>query len=325
MRVLVAGGAGYIGAHVVRALDARGHEPIIMDDFRHSNRERVGDYPLVEIPIENTQAVLEAFSEHQPEAIVHLGGYISVGESVRLPEKYWSNNLGAGMSLLTACSKFPIKAFLFSSTAAVYGDVEKTPIAETAPLQPTSPYGDSKLAFEKVLHQHGKALGFRSLALRYFNASGACVAWGVGENHEPEEHLIPRVIRALKAGDPVYVYGNDYPTPDGTCVRDYIHVLDLAQAHVLGIESDSLQSGMSFNVGTGSGFSVLQVIEEAGKQLEKKPNIHFQERRPGDPPSLVADPSALLKHLDWKGEHSTLSEVVGSAIAWETQREALYS
>lgn len=323
MRVLVVGGAGYIGAHVVRALAARDHDPIIVDDFRHSRRERVGDFPYAEIALEDVPAVIETFKHYLPEAIVHLGGYISVGESVREPQKYWDNNLGAGVSLLTACARYPVKSFLFSSTAAVYGDVKQSPIPEDAPLQPTSPYGASKLAFERVLHAQASGLGFRSLALRYFNASGACVAWGVGEDHEPEEHLIPRVIRAVRKGDPVYVYGNDYPTPDGTCVRDYIHVLDLAQAHVLGIESDALQSGKSFNVGTGSGFSVLQVIEEAGKQLEKKPEIHFQERRPGDPPSLIADPTALLQHLSWKAEHSSIEEVVGSAIAWETHRQAL--
>ncbi len=317
MKVLVVGGAGYIGAHVVRCLAEKGHAPIILDDFRSSSKDRVGNYPYEAIALEETGAVINVFAKHRPEAVIHLGGYISVGESVRDPAKYWNNNLGASTNLLVACAKYPIQAFVFSSTAAVYGDVKESPIKETVPLQPTSPYGASKLAFEHLLHSAGSALKFRTIALRYFNASGAHVEWRVGEQHDPEEHLIPRVIRFLQAGEPVQVYGNDYPTSDGTCVRDYIHVLDLADAHVRVLEADHLSGQHSFNVGSGQGHSVLQVIQAIGKNLNLSPNILTQERRPGDPPSLVADPSLLRSIIGWRAQYSDIEAIVESAIQWE--------
>jgi len=321
MKVLVTGGCGYIGAHVVRALEASGHQPVILDDLRRSREGRAGKYPHEKIAIEDAVAVAGVFEKYRPEAVIHLAGYISVGESVRSPEMYWQNNLRASANLITACSRFPVKSFLFSSTAAVYGNVDKVPIPETVPYAPTCPYGASKLEYERLLHESGKVLGFRSFALRYFNAAGVCVPWGVGEDHEPEEHLIPRVVQAIRGGKKVQVYGNDYPTPDGTCVRDYIHVLDLASAHVKVIES-SLAGGVSFNVGTGSGYSVLEVIRTVGEILKVEPDIEFLVRRPGDPASLIADATALRKHVDWKPEHSSLREIVDSAVAWEQIRSA---
>ena len=238
MKVLVSGGAGYIGAHVVRLLAECGHQPVILDDLRSSQRSRIGDLPWENVALEDVEAVTKVFSAHRPEAVIHLAGYISVGESVREPEKYWRNNLGAGTHLIVAAAKYPVRSFLFSSTAAVYGNAKKVPIAEQSELNPTCPYGASKLAFEEVLHSAGEALGFRSFALRYFNAAGAHPKWKVGESHDPEEHLIPRVIRWLRSGKKVQVYGNDYPTPDKTCIRDYIHVTDLAAAHVRVIEAE---------------------------------------------------------------------------------------
>jgi UDP-glucose 4-epimerase len=318
MKVLVAGGAGYIGAHVVRALAAHGHSPIILDDLRASSIDRCHPFTLEAVSLEDTSSVFEVFQKHQPEAVVHLGGYISVGESMREPTRYWENNLGSGISLLLACARFPVHTFLFSSTAAVYGTTAESPIDENSLLVPTSPYGASKLAFERALHRSAGALGIRSIALRYFNASGANVEWGVGEAHDPEEHLIPRVIRSLLDGNPVQVYGHDYPTPDGTCLRDYVHVSDLAEAHVLGLESTELEAGQSFNVGTGCGYSVLEVIQAIAKQLSVNANIQFLPRRPGDPPSLIANPSTLMSRLHWHPTHSSLEEIVGSAIAWET-------
>ena len=316
MRVLVAGGAGYIGAHVVRALDAAGHEPLIVDDFRKSDPGRAGRFPVERIALEDTSALSRAFEGFRPEGVVHLGGYISVGESVREPALYWENNLGAGASLLIAAARVPPRVFLFSSTAAVYGDAGSDPIPEGATLRPTCPYGASKLAFEKLLETAGAAAGYRTIALRYFNASGANPGWGVGEAHDPEEHLIPRVLRMLGRGEKVTVYGDDYPTPDGTCVRDYVHVDDLASAHVAVLEAD-LPSPARFNVGTGRGASVLEVIREAGRQLGVSPGVTVLPRRPGDPPSLVADPSALGRAVAWAPRHSSLEEIVSSAIAWE--------
>jgi len=317
MKVLVSGGAGYIGAHVVRALAAREHQPVILDDFRTSSKSRVGEFPVENVALEDTHNVLAIFDKHRPEAIIHLGGYISVGESVRDPDKYWNNNLGASISLLVACARFPVQVFVFSSTAAVYGNAVNMPIQEGTDLLPTSPYGASKLGFEKVLYASAHALGFCAIALRYFNASGANVQWHVGEQHEPEEHLIPRVIRALRAGNPVQVYGNDYATPDGTCVRDYIHVMDLAEAHVRAIEAANLQGQHAFNVGTGHGHSVLQVIHAIATRLSITPTIEIQPRRPGDPPQLVADPSALVATLGWHPTSSSLEEIIRSAVEWE--------
>ncbi len=320
MKVLVTGGTGYIGAHVVRGLAESGHEPIILDDLRSSKRERAGTFSLETVALEDTPALVEVFARHRPEAVVHLAGSISVGESVRNPDLYWRNNLGAGSSLLLACALHPVKAFLFSSTAAVYGDTDLSPIPEDARLQPTAPYGSSKLAFERLLHRSAPSLGMRSAALRYFNAAGANPAWQVGEDHEPEEHLIPRVIAAVREDRPLQVYGNDYPTADGTCERDYIHVTDLASAHVAVIEAEDLASGRSFNVGTGKGSSVLQVIEAVGTRLEREPIIEVSARRPGDPATLVADPTALKNSLGWRPEHSSVEEIVDSAVQWSLAR-----
>ncbi len=317
MKVLVTGGAGYIGAHVVRALAERQHHPIILDDFRTSVESRAGEFPVEKIALEDTEHVLSVFKKHRPEAIIHLGGYISVGESVQKPDKYWNNNLGASTSLLTACAQFPIQSFVFSSTAAVYGNATQIPIQEHSALLPTSPYGASKLGFEQVLHASARALEFNSIALRYFNASGANVSWQVGEQHDPEEHLIPRVIRALRSEKPVQVYGSDYSTPDGTCIRDYIHVMDLADAHVRAIETTNLKGQYNFNVGTGRGHSVLQVIQAIAQRLSVTPSIETLPRRPGDPPQLVADPSSLMSTLAWKPTSSQLQEIIHSAVDWE--------
>ncbi len=321
MKVMVTGGAGYIGAHVARALAERGHAPVVLDDLRASTAERAHGLPLERVRLEDTSTLTAAFERHRPEAVVHLAGSISVGESVRDPEKYWVNNLGAGASLLLACARIGVKTFLYSSTAAVYGNALVSPIPEGTSLAPTSPYGASKLAFERLLHGAAPVLGLRSAALRYFNAAGARPEWRVGEEHDPEEHLIPRAIGAVLGGRPVQVYGTDYPTPDGTCVRDYIHVTDLADAHVRVLEADALPSGSSFNCGTGRGSSVLQVIQAIGRRLGKEPVVEYGPRRPGDPTSLVADPSALFAAVSWRPVHSSIEEIVDSAVGWHLSHE----
>ncbi|HET7294907.1 MAG TPA: UDP-glucose 4-epimerase GalE [Vicinamibacteria bacterium] len=322
MKVLVTGGAGYIGAHVVRALQEAGHPPVVLDDLRRARPGRTGGFPVERVAVEDVEALLGVFARHRPEGVVHLAGYISVAESVARPDLYWQNNLGAAAALLIACARSAVRAFLFSSTAAVYGNTELSPIPESAPLAPTSPYGASKLAFERLLYDAGRALGFRTAALRYFNAAGAHPDWRVGEDHEPEEHLIPRVVRALLDGRPVQVFGRDYPTPDGTCVRDFVHVTDLARAHVRVLEADDLPGGLSFNCGTGRGSSVLEVIEAVGLALGVTPRIEFGPRRPGDPASLVADPAALRQRVAWQPRHSDLGEIVASAVEWERFRRS---
>jgi UDP-glucose-4-epimerase GalE len=319
MKVLVTGGAGYIGAHVVRALAARGHVPIILDDLSTSSVERTTGFAFEKVGIEQTERVVEVCERYRPEGVIHLAGAISVAESVKDPDRYWGVNLGGGASLLVACSRVPIRVFIFSSTAAVYGNATVTPIPERAPKAPTCPYGAAKLAFERLLHAGGPALGMRTAALRYFNAAGCHPEWGVGEIHDPEEHLIPRVIAAFTAGRPAQVYGNDYPTEDGTCIRDYVHVTDLAAAHVRVLEATTLESGTSFNVATGRGNSVLAVIRSVARHLSCEPKIEFLPRRAGDPASLVADPAALHAALDWRPTHSNLDEIVASAVAWERQ------
>ncbi|MGD9762275.1 MAG: UDP-glucose 4-epimerase GalE [Candidatus Binatia bacterium] len=322
MKVVVTGGAGYIGAHVARALAEAGHEPIIVDDLRSATANRVGPFAHEPVACEDTASLIAVFDRHRPSGVVHLAGYISVGESVRDPAKYWNNNLGAAASLLLACARHPVDVVLFSSTAAVYGDAEVTPIPEAVALAPTSPYGASKLAFERLLHGSAASLGFRSAALRYFNAAGAHPAWRVGEAHTPEEHLIPRVIQALLDDRAVQVYGTDYPTADGTCERDYIHVTDLAAAHVRVLEDGALPSGASFNVGTGRAHSVLQVVDAVATRLARTPRVDMLPRRPGDPARLVADPAALRQALDWRPQHSSLEEIVDSAADWELWRRA---
>ncbi len=320
MRVVVTGGAGYIGAHVARALRLAGHEAIVVDDLRAASASRVGDLVFEKVALEDTERICGVFERYRPDGVVHLAGSASVAESVRHPEVYWDNNLRSGASLLVACARYPVRAFLFSSTAAVYGNAEVVPIREDSPLKPTTPYGASKLAFERLLHTAARAVGFRSTALRYFNAAGANPEWGVGEEHDPEEHLIPRAIEALAGGGNVQIYGNDYPTPDGTCVRDYVHVDDLADAHVRALEAENLESGRSFNVGTGRGHSVREVVETVASRLGIAPRFDFKDRRPGDPPTLIADASALGEHLDWSPRVSDLDYIVATAVDWAHRR-----
>lgn len=325
MIVAVTGGAGYIGAHVVRALAEQGHTPIILDDLRASTQDRCRGFLVEQVSLEQTARVLAVFDKHRPDAVVHLAGSISVAESVQFPDLYWENNLAAGASLLLACARSSVKTLVYSSTAAVYGRVGLDRIPEDSPLAPSSPYGASKLAFERLMHKGATALGLRSVALRFFNAAGAHVDWHVGEAHDPEEHLIPRVIKAMLGERPVQIYGSDYETHDGTCLRDYIHVLDLAQAHVLALSNDTVPGGTSFNVGTGRGFSVREVIQAVADCLHVTPTIELLPRRPGDPERLIADPSAIMEQLGWQPMHSDIHEIVTSAMEWEYFRRTWLS
>ena len=322
MVVLVVGGAGYIGSHTARALRAAGHEVIIFDNLSTGFETLAAGFELINGDILDGAALARVLP--QTDAIMHFAARAYVGESVTNPKKYFHNNVEGGLSLLNAALDAGVKKIIFSSTCAVYGEPAKVPIEETTPRQPVNPYGVSKLFFEQALESYDRAYGFRYASLRYFNAAGADESGEIGELHEPETHLIPLALSAAAGvGPELKVFGSDYPTPDGTCVRDYIHVNDLASAHLKAL--DHLTAGkesFAVNVGTGTGASVQEVInaveEATGRSVPRK----MVPRRPGDPPILVANPAKAQALLHWRATRG-LREVV--ATAWnfmERQREA---
>jgi UDP-glucose 4-epimerase/UDP-arabinose 4-epimerase len=322
--VLVAGGAGYIGSHTAKALHDRGYVPVIYDSLSSGFREAVRWGAFVHGDIRDGRALAEAMRGHGVQAVIHFASLIEVGRSVARPDLFWEHNVAGTASLLAAMRECAVSRLVFSSSAAVYGDAGGDPLAaipETAPKDPSSPYGDTKLACERMIAAHGKAFGLTAVALRYFNAAGADPSGLVGEAHEPETHLIPLAIAAaLGDGKPLTVFGDDFDTPDGTCLRDYIHVNDLASAHVAALEAQ-LAPGVfeAVNVGTGHGHSVLQVVEAVGRAAGRPVPHGVGARRPGDPPSLVADPARAKSLLGWSPIRSSLDEIVADAVRWERQ------
>lgn len=319
-RLLVTGGGGYVGSHALRALRAAGHEAVVLDDLRAGAAEAVGDAPLVRADCGDPAALAALFAAHGPFAgVLHFAGSISVPESVARPLLYYRNNAAASATLLEAALAHGVRVFVFSSTAAVYGSPARQPIDEDAPLAPESPYGASKAMVERMLADAGAAHGLRWLALRYFNASGADPAGGIGERHDPETHLIPLALEAaagLRRALPVY--GSDWPTPDGTCVRDYVHVSDLAEAHRLGVEALLAGGGPSgaFNLGTGTGRSIREIIAAVERVTGRRVPIEEAPRRPGDPPVLVADATRFCAAFGWTPRHSDIDTIVRTAWAW---------
>jgi UDP-glucose-4-epimerase GalE len=313
--VLVVGGAGYIGSHTARALKAAGHEVIIFDNLSTGFEILAAGFELIKGDILDGAALARVLP--RTDAIMHFAARAYVGESVTNPKKYFHNNVEGGLSLLNAALDAGVKKIIFSSTCAVYGEPAKVPIEETTPRQPVNPYGVSKLFFEHALESYDRAYGFRFASLRYFNAAGADESGEIGELHEPETHLIPLALSAAAGvGPELQVFGSDYPTPDGTCVRDYIHVNDLASAHLKAL--DHLAAGkesFAVNVGTGTGASVQEVItvveEATGRRVPRK----MVPRRPGDPPILVANPAKAQALLQWKATRG-LREVVATAWNW---------
>jgi UDP-glucose 4-epimerase len=311
-KILVTGGAGYIGSITTHHLLDRGYDVIVVDDLSKGRRENVPAERLHVVRLHDTPA-LEKLLE-RVDAVVHFAAFIAVGESTKEPELYYSNNVGGSLSLLLAMAKTQVKRLVFSSTAAVYGNPERVPIPEDAPFAPVSPYGESKAMVEKILRELDRYSGLRSIALRYFNACGAEPDVPLGEQHEPETHLIPLLLRAVSTGAPVQIFGDDYPTADGTCLRDYIHVSDLAEAHVAALEH-LLSGGASgqFNVGTGTGRTVMEVLRAVEEVTGKKVPYRISPRREGDPAELVADSTRLRRTLGWHPERSELRRIVEDA------------
>jgi UDP-glucose 4-epimerase len=316
--VLVVGGAGYIGSHTAHALKRRGYEVVVYDNLSTGHAGLADGLELVVGDIADTAKLSPVL--RRVDAVLHFAAYAYVGESVENPRKYFKNNLQDGLTLLNAVVDCKVSKFIFSSTCAVYGIPARVPITEDLPRLPVNPYGASKLAFEFALEAYGRAYDLRFVSFRYFNAAGADESGNIGEMHAPETHLIPSVFEAI-GGErgALQIFGDDYPTPDGTCVRDYIHVNDLADAHVLGMEY--LQNGGSaeLNLGTGRGYSVREVISTIERITGRKVPTRMAPRRPGDPAELVADPSQAEKVLSWKAKYS-LDQIVATAWNWAQSR-----
>jgi UDP-glucose-4-epimerase GalE len=316
--ILVTGGAGYIGSHACKALARAGYRPVAYDSLIYGHREAVRWGPLVEGDLADRALLAETVRRYAIDAVMHFAAYAYVGESVVKPELYFRNNVINSLGLLETMLEAGIKEIVFSSTCATYGLPEAMPIRETTPQHPVNPYGESKLMIERALHWFGEAHGIRHVALRYFNAAGADTEGEIGEDHEPETHLLPLVLyTALGRRSHIDIYGTDYPTPDGSAIRDYIHVQDLAEAHVLAL--DYLRRGgasTALNLGTGQGHSVREVIAAAERVSGRPIARRETARRPGDPPALVADASRAREVLGWTPTHSDLDTILRTAWAW---------
>lgn len=315
--VLVTGGAGYIGSHVAKALAAKNFIPVTYDNFVRGHRWAVQWGPLVEGDIGDRQKLISVLRRYEIAAVLHLAAFAYVGESMLLPERYFENNVTGSLTLFDAALACGVRHLVFSSSCATYGIPERVPITEETPQHPVNPYGETKLIIERALRWYGGAHPLTWTALRYFNAAGADPDGDLGEMHSPETHLIPLVLDAAQGGKPIEIYGDDYPTHDGTCVRDYIHVTDLAEAHVRAL--DYLLHGgrsMALNLGTGAGHTVREVIQAAQAVTGREVPCRIAPRRPGDPAALIADPRLAATVLGWQPRYSALDSIVGSAWKW---------
>ncbi len=328
--ILVTGGAGYVGSVSVDAFLAAGHQVVVLDDLTTGHRAAVADgATLIVGSYGDRPLVTRLLEEHGIEAILHCAARSLVGESIIAPGRYYTDNVAGGVALLEAAREVGVERLVFSSTAAVYGVPDATPITEDAPLRPINPYGETKRTFEGALRWYGEAYGLRSVSLRYFNVAGATEA--LGEDHDPETHLIPNVLMAAQRGAAVTLFGDDYPTPDGTNVRDYIHVADLASAHLLAIEATAPgdprtdEGALACNLGVGGGFSNLQVLAAASAVVGHEIPSVIGPRRAGDPPILVAAADRAAAVLRWRPEHTTLEAMVGSAWSWRRRHPGGYA
>jgi UDP-glucose-4-epimerase GalE len=321
LRILVAGGAGYIGSHTCKALARAGYTPVVVDDLTTGNEWAVRWGALVRGNIGDRDLMVRVLRTEKIDAVIHFAASAYVGESMAQPQNYFRNNVVNSLSLLDSMLEADVKNLVFSSTCATYGDPQHLPLEESHPQCPTNPYGESKLFIEKAMRWYGEAYGLRWVALRYFNAAGADVETEIGESHDPEPHIIPLVMQAARGERPeVQIFGTDYATPDGTAIRDYIHVEDLAQAHILAIQhlANGAESG-AFNLGTGRGYSVREIIAAVEKHSGKKVPSHDKARRPGDPRLLVAGAERAHQILGWKPVHD-LDSIISTAWAWEGRK-----
>jgi UDP-glucose-4-epimerase GalE len=322
-KILVTGGAGYIGSHTVFQLRQQGFDVAVVDDLSKGHADSVPAESLHVFSLFDRARLAALMRAEHVDAVIHFAAFIAVGESTREPEKYFHNNTAGSISLFSAMADAGVNKLVFSSTAAVYGNPLEVPIPETAAINAVNPYGESKVMVEKILDWLDQTRGLRAIRLRYFNACGANTAAGLGERHEPETHLIPLILRAVRTGNPVTLFGDDYPTPDGTCVRDYIHVDDLASAHIAAV-NHLLAGGASnaFNAGTGRGFSVREVVTAVEKITGRKVPFIMGPRREGDPAQLVADSTKLRQTLGWQPRFDTLESIIESAWVFETSNFA---
>jgi UDP-glucose 4-epimerase len=313
MKIFVTGGAGYIGSICVEQLIDLGHEVTVFDNLTEGHRKAIDPRArLIVGELGNLTSICEAMASAKPEAVMHFAAHALVGESMTNPSKYFRNNVCGGLNLLDAMVANGVKRFVFSSTCATFGPPERVPIDETLPQKPINPYGESKLIFEKILRWYDEIHGLRFVSLRYFNAAGATGKYG--EDHRCETHLIPNVLKvALGQKEQVEIYGTDYPTPDGTCIRDYIHIVDLAQAHTLALGAEA---SAFYNLGTGGGTSVREVVAACEKVTGKKIPVVEKPRRPGDPPKLIAASDKIQRELGWKPKFQDIEKIVESAWSW---------
>lgn len=317
--ILVTGGAGYIGSHTCKILSERGYQPVVVDNLVYGHEWAAKWGPLYKGELQDQEFLRSVFAKHKFQAVFHFAAYAYVGESVRDPLKYYLNNVSGTLSLLEAVIEAGVPKFVFSSTCATYGEPEKMPIDETFPQNPVNPYGATKLMIERALQDLSKAKKIQVVALRYFNASGADPGGEIGEDHDPETHLIPLALHAAYDGPALTIFGSDYPTPDGTCIRDYIHVNDLADAHVLALDfmmKNSSNEFDAFNLGTGNGSSVLEILSSIEKVTGRKVKANSGARRPGDPPRLVATAKKAKDLLGWSPKSSDLESIVRTADMW---------
>lgn len=322
MRILVTGGAGYIGSHVCKALKARGYDVVVFDNLIYGHRDFVKWGDIEEGDLKDRHAIDLVLKRHQPSAVIHFAAYAYVGESVEDPSKYYCNNVTGSLNLLDAARLYGVKHIVFSSTCATYGIPQAVPIQEEHPQKPINPYGKTKLMIEEILMDYDAAYGMKSASLRYFNAAGADPCAEIGEDHDPEPHLIPLVLDAA-AGlrHAITVFGTDYDTPDGTCIRDYIHVTDLADAHIKALEY-VLAGGetAAFNLGTGSGYSVKEIIEVARNITERDIVVIEGQRRLGDPPCLISASQKARDVLGWSPIYSDINTIIRHAWLWHVKR-----